>query len=188
MGMKKLSAEEKKRIKELTTQIKSLETKLTQAKKLEGIDPYIEVKVKMNQARFQRVKKKEAPDRALGHFFLRFEVLAEQADIFVPLSIATGKKVSGLMYQIEGTDTASPVEASLDVRGEGVKQVTVGTLVFAKVPKGKTGVFEVRATIQGSVGKTYSLVFTRLNYKLALTEARYQQYLKEIRSKSVKFS
>lgn len=188
MGMKKLSAEEKKRIKELNTQIKSLETKLVQAKKVEGIDPYIEVKVKKNQSRFERVKKKGVPDRALGHFFMRIEIEAEQADIFIPLSIATGKKVAGMMYQIEGTDTASPVVASLEVRGEGVKQVTLGTLVFAKVPKGKVGEFEVRATIQGSFGKTYTLVFTRLNYKLLLTDARYQQYLKEIRSKSVKFS
>ncbi len=186
--MKKLSAAEKKQIKELTTQIKGLETKLVQAKKVERIDPYIEVKVKKSQARFERVKKKGVPDRALGHFFMRIEILAEQADVFVPLSIATGKKVAGLMYQIEGTDTASPVEASLEVRGEGVSQITVGTLVFAKVPKGKIAEFEVRATIQGLVGKTYTLVFTRLNYKLLLADARYQQYLKEIRSKSVKFS
>jgi hypothetical protein len=186
--MKKLSAEEKKRIKELTTKIKELETQLVKTKKVEGIDPYVEVKVRKNQGRFERVKKKGAEDKAFGHFFLRVDVLAEEADIFIPLSIATGKNVAGMMYQIEGTDTASPERASLEVRGEGVSQVTIGTLVFAKVPKGSTGSFEVRVLIRGSFGKTYTLVFTRLNYKLQLSDARYQQYLKEIRSETVKFS
>lgn len=186
--MKKLSAEEKKQLKALNTQIKDLEGKLVQAKKREGIDPYLEVKVKKNQARFERVKKKGVPDKALGHFFLRIDVLAEQTDIYVPLSIASGKKVAGVMYQIEGTDTGAIERASLEVRGEGVSQITVGTLIFAKVPKGKVGSFEVRATIRGSFGKTYKLVFTRLNYKLALSDMRYQQYLKEIHSEAVKFS
>ncbi len=186
--MKKLSADEKKRVKELNAQIKVLQAKLALAQKREGIDSFIDVKVKKSQSRFERVKKKGFPDKAFGHFFLRIEILAEQADIYVPLSIASGKKVAGLMYHIEGTDTATIEKASLDVRGEGISQVTVGTLVFAKIPKGRKGLFEVRTTLRGSFGKKYRLVFTRLNYKLQLSDVRYQQYLKEIPSDQVSFS
>jgi hypothetical protein len=165
-----------------------LQAKLMVAEKREGKDPNIEVKVRKSQARFERVKKKGQGDKAVGHFFLRIEVLAEQADVYVPLSIASGKKVAGLMYQIEGTDTAIIEKASLQAEGKGVSQVTLGTLVFAKVPKGMVGSFEVRVTIRGSFGKKYKLVFNRLNYRLALSDARYQQYLKEIHSKEVAFS
>jgi hypothetical protein len=186
--MKKLSVIEKKQIKAWQTQLKALEAQLAEAKLREGIDPYIEVKIVKNQARFERVKKKGVADRALGHFFLRIEILAEQRDVFVPLSIATGKKVAGMMYYIEGTDTATPEQSELTVRGEGVTQVTLGTLVFAKVPEGRRAIFEMRVTIAGSLAKTYRLIITRLNYKLALTDARYQQYRKEIRSAGVKFS
>ena len=49
--MKKLSAEEKKQIKELNAQIKTLQAKLAVAQKKEGIDPFIEVKVRKNQSR-----------------------------------------------------------------------------------------------------------------------------------------
>lgn len=186
--MKKLSADEKKRVKELQTQIKGLQTKLVQVEKLEGKDPYVEVKVRKNQARFRRVKKKDQEDKAFGIFFLRIDITAEQRDIYVPLSIASGKKVAGVMYQIEGTAAGTIDTASLEVKGEGVSQVTVGTLLFAKVPAGRTGTFQLNASIRGSFGKKYKLVLTRLNYKLQLSDVRYQQYLKEIHSEQVTFS
>jgi hypothetical protein len=71
------------------------------------------------------------------------------------------------------------------VRGAGVTQVVVGTLQYARVPAGKAASFEIRASVRGSVGKAYKLVFTRLNYKLQLADVRYQQYLKEIHSDKV---
>jgi hypothetical protein len=185
---KKLSTEEKKRIKELNTQIKGLQTKLVLTEKLEGKDPYLEVRVRKNQARFKHVKTKGEEDKAFGVFFLHIDVTAEQADVFIPLSIASGKKVAGAMYQIEGTATGSIETASLEVHGKGVTQITVGTLRFAKIPARTTAAVEIRATIRGSFGKKYRLVFTRLNYKLALSDVRYQQYLKEIQSKEVTFA
>lgn len=186
--MKKLSADEKKRVKELNTEIKGLQTKLVQVEKLEGKDPYIGVKVRKSQARFERVKKKGVEDKAFGRYFLRIDVTAKLADVYIPLSVASGKKVAGMMYQIEGTAAGTIDTASLEVRGDGVSQVAVGTLLFAKVPAGMTGSFELRVSIRGSFGKKYKLVFTRLNYKLQLSEVRYQQYLKEIHSEQVTFS
>jgi phage terminase large subunit-like protein len=96
--MKTLSPADKKRIKELHTQIKELQVKLVQAQKLEGKDVYVEVKVKKNQGRTERIKKKGVEDTVFGKFFLEIEVLAERQDVFIPLSIAWGKKTAGFMY------------------------------------------------------------------------------------------
>lgn len=183
-----MSAADKKRLKELNAQIKTLQSELVQANKLEGKDPYIEVKVKKNQARFLRIKKRGVPDKALGKFYIEINITAEQKEVFVPLSIASGKKVAGFMYQIEGTAEGEIETANVKVRGDKVSQVTVGTLLYAKIPAGITASFEIRAEIRGTFAKVYKIIFTRLNYKLQLTDARYQQYLKEIHSESVKFS
>jgi TolA-binding protein len=187
-GMKKMSAADKQRVKELNTQIKGLQAKLVQAEKLEGKDLNIEVKIRKNQARFKRVKKKDQEDKAFGVFFLRIDITAEQEDVYIPLSVASGKKVAGFMYQIEGTAAATIDTADVRVQGEGVTQVSVGTIRYAKIPPGSTASFEIRASIRGSFGKVYKLVFTRLNYKLELTDIRYQQYLKELHSLSVTLS
>ena len=186
--MKKISTDNKKFLKELQTQLKVLQDQLVQANKLEGKDAYIEVKIKKNQARFERIKQKGEDDKANGKFYIEIDITAKEENVFIPISIASGKKIAGFMYQIEGTAPGSIATADIRVRGEGVMQVTLGTLLYAKIPTGKTASFEIRATTRGAFGKTYKIVFTRLNYKLNLTDARYQQYLKEIHSESVKFS
>lgn len=186
--MTKISADNKKLVKELTAQVKVLQAQLVAAQKLEGKDAYIEVQVKKSQARFLRVKQKGVEDKAVGKFYLEIHIMAKQAEVYIPISVASGKKTAGFMYQIEGTAPGSIATTEIKVRGEGVSQVTVGTLLYAKIPAGKTASFEIQATIRGSFGKSYKIVFTRLNYKLALTEIRYLQYLKELPSKSVSFT
>jgi hypothetical protein len=186
--MAKTLGENKKRLKELHAQLKVLQEELVKANKLEGKDAYIEVTVKKNQARFQKIKKKGEEDRAEGKFYIEVAITAKQQDVFVPVSIASGKKAAGFMYQIEGTAPGSIATADIKARGEGVSQVTLGTLLYAKIPAGKTALFTIHATTRGAFGKQYRIVFTRLNYKLHLTDARYQQYLKEIHSESVAFS
>ena len=183
--MKKITEENKKLIKGLSTEVKTLQAQLVQAHKLEGKDGYIGVKVKKNQARPERIKLKDAKDKVLGKFFIAVDITAKQENIFIPLSIASGKKTAGFMYQIEGTAPGTIASAEIKVRGEGLTQVTVGTLLYAKIPTGKTASFEIRATTRGVFGKTYKIIFTRLNYKLNLTDARYRQYLKEIHGKSI---
>ncbi len=186
--MKKTDATNKKILKGLNAEVKILQAKLVQAKKMEGKDDYINVKVQKNQARFKRIKQKGVEDKAVGNFYIEIDITAKKEPVFVPLSVASGKKTAGFMYQIEGTGEGSIVTTDTKVRGEGVSQVTVGTLLYAKIPTGKTASFQIQTTIKGSFGKTYKIVFTRLNYKLQIADARYQQYLKEIPSKSVKFS
>ena len=187
-SMQKISAANKKLIKEKGAQIKVLQEKLVLVQKLEGKDDFITVKIIKNQARFKRIKQKGVADKAEGNFYIEITMSAKRQGVYVPLSIASGKKVAGFMYQIEGTAAGAIITANVEVKGEGVSQVSVGTLRYAKVPAGKTASFEIRAAIKGSFSKTYKLIFTRLNYKLTLTDARYQQYLKEIHSKSVLFS
>lgn len=186
--MEKTAAENKKRLKELQAELKKLQTALAQANKLEGKDAYIDVKVQKKHARFERVRQKDVEDKAMGHFFIKLDITAKQVPVFIPLSIASGKKTAGFMYQIEGTAAGTTVVTDVSVRGEGVSQVTIGTLLYAKVPTGKTATFQIQIAIRGNFGKQYKLVFTRLNYKLQLTEHLYHQYLKEIHSEGVKFS
>lgn len=186
--MKKTAAENKKYLRELHTQLKALQTQLVHANRLEGKDAYIDVMVKKNQARFERIKKKGVADTAVGKFYIEIGITAKQGDVFVPVSVASGKKTAGFMYQIEGTAPGSIATAGIKVRGEGVVQVTLGTLLYAKIPAGKTASFQIRATTRGAIGKAYKIVFTRLNYKLKLTDTRYHQYLKEIHSGRVTFS
>jgi hypothetical protein len=187
-SMAKTPADNKKLLKDLKAQLKVLQEKLVEVNKLEGKDAYIEVKIKKNQARFEKIKQKGVADRAVGKFYIEIDILSKEGAVFVPISIASGKKTAGFMYQIEGTAEGLLATAEIKVRGEGVTQVTVGTLHFAKIPFGKTASFEIRATIKGESGKSYKVVFTRLNYKLNLSDIRYQQYLKEIHGESVKIS
>ena len=186
--MKKLSGEDKKRIKALNTQVKELQGKLVQAEKLEGKDAYVSIVVDKKQARFIRIKQKGVEDKAEGRFFTELAVTAKQQDVYFPLSVASGKKTAGFMYQIEGTAEGTIVTTDIKVQGKGVTLVTVGTLVYAKIPAKGSAAFKIQVVIRGSFAKRYKIVFTRLNYKLMLTDARYQQYLKEIHSESVLFS
>jgi hypothetical protein len=186
--MTKTITSNKKLLKQLQTELKGLEEKLGEARAREGKDANINVTVKKNQARFERIKKKGADDIALGKFYIEIAITAKQREVLVPVSIASGKKVAGFMYYIEGTAEGSLATADIKVRGEKVSQVMLGTLVFAKIPAKTTASFHIQATTRGTFGKSYKLVFTRINYKLQLTDARYEQYRKEIHSKTVTFS
>ena len=178
----------KQMLKDLSTQLKRLEEELVIANKAEGKDEYITVKLGKDQARFERVKVEGEKDKAFGKFHIMIEVTSKNSDVFLPLSIASGKKPTGFIYQIEGTAEGVITTADVTVRGDGVSQVTLGTLLYAKIPAGKTATFRIQTTIRGKAAKTYKIIINRINYKLTLTDARYQQYLKPIVSDSVKLS
>ena len=185
--MDKILNSNKKLLKELNAELKIRQAQLVENNKLAGKDPYLDVKVKKNQARFERIKQKGVEDKAVGKFYIEFDITAKQQDVFIPLSVASGKKVAGFMYQIEGTGEGKIATTDIISRGEGVSQVTIGTLLYAKIPvQGKASI-QVRAIIRGKFNKVYKIVFTRINYKLNLTDARYEQYRKEIASDSVNF-
>jgi hypothetical protein len=185
--MKKTTAAEKKQLKELASRVKLLEKDLVVAKRVEGIDAYLAVRMGRTDTRFTRTKVETGADKAVGEFRLTVMLTAKQVPVYVPLSAASGKTIAGFMYQIEGTGESSVASASVAVKTKGLTQVSVGTLRYVVIPKGQTAELELYATVRGKVGKTYRIVVHRLNYKLLATDARYQQYLKPLGSKSIRF-
>jgi hypothetical protein len=176
----------KKSLAQLQAELRRLQAALSEALKKEGKDQNIEVKVQKNQARSDVVKQKVGEDKKLAKFYLEILLTAKGGDVYVPISVASGKKTAGFMYRIEGTAIGSIVETSVKVRGEKISHVTLGTLLYAKIPAGKTALFQIQATTRGKSRETYGIVLFRLNYKLELNAQRYQQYLKEIVSDTVK--
>lgn len=186
--MPKTLAEKKKLLNELTNKLKELQTKQAKLKEATSLDQSINVKIIKKQGRFKKIRQKGKPDKNMGHFLIELDITAKTKDILIPISIASGKRTAGFMYYIEGTAEGSIVTAKVTVRGDAVTQIKLGTLTFAKIPAYSTASFRILIEINGKVGKTYKIVISRLNYKFALTEARYQQYLKPIISSSVKFT
>jgi hypothetical protein len=186
--MKKEFVTQKKLLKSLHSELKTLQSELVVANKIAGIDEYITVKVKKDQAHFLRIKRKGEDDKAVGKFFIQIDITSKQDTVFVPISIASGKKPTGFIYQIEGTGESSISTANVACRGEGVSQVTIGTLLYSKIPEGKTASFKIQVTTSGRFAKTYKIIIYRINYKLTLNDARYKQYIKEIVGDSVTFS
>lgn len=182
------SARSKKDLKDLTTKLKSLQTELQAAKQREGKDDYITVITKKDKSRFKRVSVEGEKDKAFGQFLLIINITAKKDTVYVPVSVASSQKPTGFMYQIEGTAAGSVVSADVDVKGEGVTIVTIGTLVYATIPAGKTATFRLNITTRGQLTKIYKIIITRINYKLQLSDTRYQQYLKPIKSDAVTFS
>lgn len=186
--MEKPSVSKKQLLKELQSSVQTLQEELIKAKKIEGINPYITVKVQKNQAHFEKGVTSSGDDKAIGKFILLLDVNAKKETLYIPLSIASGKKPTGFLYQIEGTGEGTITTASVTCRGEAVTQVTVGTLLYTKIPQGKVASFHIQVKIGGVFGKTYKIILNRINYKLQLADARYMQYEKQIISDSVKFS
>ncbi len=186
--MKRLSPSERAIISDMKTKLKILEHDLLLAKKREGIDDYLTVRVVGTKFHFTRTKIEAGPDKAVGEFRIVLELTAKQAALYVPLSIASGKTVAGIMYQIEGTGESTVANAGVEIRTRGLTQISVGTLRYLVIPKGKTAELELVVTVRGKVGKNYRIVLNRLNYKLATADVRYQQYLKPLGSKSMRFA
>jgi len=187
-GMAKTTKANVQLLKGLHAQLKAVQAELVVVQKAAGIDDYLEVKRTKNQSRLERIKKKGLADRVIGHYLLLLTITAKKDTVFVPLSIASGKKQTGFIYQIEGTGDSSIVTAKVTARGEEITLVTLGTIVYAKIPPQRTGEFNIQIQIKGKTGKVYKFLIHRINYKLAVTDARYNQYLKEIPSDTLKFS
>lgn len=186
--MKKLTSPNRQQIKEVSERLKNLQAQLVLANKAAGIDDYVDVVRQKTQARFERVRKNEEPDSGIGHFLIQLEITAKKESVCIPLSIASGKKQTGFIYQIEGTAAGTVKSAAVTVSGDGVTQVTLGTITYAKIPAGGVASFRVQAEIRGQIARVYTLRIHQINYKLAVTDTRYRNYIKVIPSKSLTFS
>ncbi len=148
---------------------------------------HIFFKIKESKAFY--TKERDTDGRTVNHgqFSLQLDVIALQQTLYIPLSIASGKKPTGFVYQIEGTAQGLISTTDISCKGEGVAQVTLGTLLYAKVPQGKTATFRIFVDMKGSPNKTYSVVINRINYKFDPSDARYKKYDVEIATKPLTF-
>ncbi|MBC7836629.1 hypothetical protein H7X87_02515 [Acetobacteraceae bacterium] len=145
-------------------------------------------KVAKSQAYFEE-KIRTSGGRTIGHgeFILDLDIIALQEAIYIPLSFASGKKATGFVYQIEGTVEGIISTAKISCRGEGITQVVLGTLLYVKIPTGKTASFHIIVDIKGGLGKEYKIVINRINYKLNPSEARYKKFDAAISTKTLQF-
>lgn len=150
-------------------------------------DEFINIKIEKSQAKFKRIKHPGGSDTGRGEFFLLLGLTALKSDVYLPLSIASGKKTTGLIYQIEGTAEGTIETTDISCRGEDVTQITLGTLLYAKIPAGTTGNIRLVIEINGKVSKEYRVIINRLNYKLDPSDARYIRLETEISTKNLKF-
>jgi hypothetical protein len=165
-----------------------MENSLTQVEALSAGDEHLYCKLQESQARFKRIHNPEENDTGLGEFFLLLDIIALQETVYVPLSIASGKKPTGFVYQIEGTAEGDISTTDISCRGEEVTEITLGTLLYTKIPQGKTATFRILVEMKGNPGKEYKIVINKINYKLDPSDARYKKFDTAIGTKVLKFS
>ena len=146
------------------------------------------VDVKKNKAHFKRVRANKDKNTVLGSYLLHVFVAAKTSELFFPLSIASGKKTAGFMYYIEGTAESSVASATVEVTGEGVSVVTVGTIRYVKISPGKSATFILKIAVRGRYGEVYKVVISKMHYKLFLHEVRYRLFEKILPSVLLKFA
>ncbi|MBX9906491.1 hypothetical protein K2X96_01165 [Patescibacteria group bacterium] len=185
--MKKSSSIKKPTAKELQSKIKSLKSEIIETYIAQGIDEYIDVAVEKTQERFTRVRNPDGPDKGIGKYLLVIAITAKKEEVSVPISVASSKKTTGFVYHIEGTAPGFISTAEVSCQGKDVSQVTLGTILYCKIPAGKTATFRVQVEITGGISKTYRVFINRINYKLNLLDTRYRKFLPEISTKPLQF-
>lgn len=154
----------------------------------EGIDGLVHARIDKASERFTRIRVPRAQDAGIGEFFFLVHLTALQGTVYVPVSIASGKKPTGFIYQIEGTAPGSIVKTTISCSGDAVTQITVGTILYAKIPAGMTGIFRILVEMKGTVPHSYRIVTTTLNYKLDPSDARYKKLAMTLSSGILKFN
>ena len=150
-------------------------------------DEHLYLQVKESRANFQHVRTTDTRTIGQGQFGLILDIIALQGAVYIPISIASSKKPTGFVYQIEGTSQGDISTAEVSCRGEGVTQITLGTLRYAKIPQGSTAHFRFIFHIEGGIGKVYKIVINRINYKLNPNDARYKKFNTTISTDMLKF-
>lgn len=147
----------------------------------------IKVRLEKTQGHFKRVRNPKGADSGIGEFLFLITITAVEETVYIPLSVASGKKPTGFVYQIEGTAEGSIVTTDITAKGKGVTQITLGTILYLKIPKGVTATFRLLVTMEGKAEKSYKIVINEINYKHDPSDARYKKYLEDISSKTLKF-
>lgn len=142
------------------------------------------------QKHFAKVHDAKGSASGMGQFLLHVQVTAVTETIYIPLSISSGKKPTGFTYQIEGTGESAIVTTDIslrDVKESGVTQILLGTITYVEIPKDMTATFRIRIDFKGKIGEEYAIAITRLEYKNKPSDARYQKYVEETRTDTLRF-
>jgi hypothetical protein len=127
-------------------------------------------------------------DIGTGMFMLLLDITALNRDVFIPVSVASGKKPAGFVYEIEGTKEGTLSTTSIKCEGEDISQITLGTIVYCKISATKTGTFRIVVETQGKLGGEYKVVINRIDYKYDPSDARYMKLVSDFSSETAKFS
>lgn len=150
----------------------------------------LRVRISKSQERFKRARDVDNNGSGMGHFSLHLAVTALTETVYIPLSISSGKKPTGFVYQIEGTGESGIVTTDIslrDVKKSGITQILLGTIAYVEIPKGMTALLHVVIDMRGRVGKEYAIAITQIKYKHHPSDARYQKYVEEIRTATLAF-
>lgn len=148
----------------------------------------LSVHIQKAHARFDKLHDKNQPGAVAAEFFTILDITATAGDVYIPVSIASGKKPTGFIYQIEGTAEGVISTTNISCDGDGIAQVTLGTIRYCKIPAGKTGVFRILIEIRGETGEEYVILINRINYKHDPTDARYEKLVTNISTKKLRTS
>lgn len=175
-------------IDELEKRLIKMRSKISKkTKTADAGDEFISIKVQKSQARFRRIKVPGEDDIGHGEFFLLLDITAASETVYIPISVASGKKVVGFIYHIEGTAKGEIYTTDISCKGDGITKITLGTLLYAKIPAGKTASFRIYIQMRGKTSKEYKVAINQINYKLDPSDARYKKLELEVGTKSVKF-
>lgn len=174
-------------IEQLKAQVESLQSELKKINNVSNVEENARVKQQKSQARFERIRDPEGPDSGVGYYLLDITVTATKATLYIPVSVASSKKSTGFVYQIEGTGESSIIKADISIQGEKNTQIKQGTISYCVIPAGKTVTFRIQNKIRGKIGRYYKIVINRINYKLNLNDTRYKQLNREISTNNLQF-
>lgn len=177
-----------KKLEEAVEELQKRIAKLRPSLAKDGVvDEHIEIKVEKTQAHFKRIFSPGERDTGEGHFFLQLKITSLKQDVYVPMSIASGKKTVGFIYHIEGTGQGEIQTTDIIARGDDVTKITLGTLLFVRIPAGKTAEFRLNIVIGGATSKEFKVGINQVSYKLDPSDSRYIKLETDISTKIVKF-
>jgi len=145
--------------------------------------PPMSVRVVRTQSHFYSKKlprQSEYEGKGLGTYFLLFEITAGPDALFIPISIATGRKSAGFLYVVEGTGIGEPTVAIMGKGGKEVTTVSSGSIVYTKIPEGKTATFVVQAEIIGQIERSYRVLVSTISYKTNPNDFRYKKFQADV--------
>lgn len=132
-------------------------------------------------------RQEEYAGKGLGSYFLLFEITAGIDALYIPISIATGRKSAGFLYVVEGTGVGTPTVALTGKGGSDVTTVSSGSIVYTKIPSGKTASFVLNGEIIGELERSYRILVSTISYKTNPNDFRYKKFQVNVSTDTLEF-